>query len=102
MIVTHFAKVSALYPQVVISMLSERLENLPFAILYTSFSVWPRDHYMPLQRFTIGVCHALLQFPHKGPACIAKISQQRPPLATCGSQAKYRANPHSLEQDTLL
>jgi hypothetical protein len=54
MIVVHFAKVSALYPRVVISSLHERLENLIFAILYTSFGVWPRDHYMPLQRFTMG------------------------------------------------
>jgi hypothetical protein len=25
-----------------------------FAILYTSFGVWPSDHYMPLQRSTMG------------------------------------------------
>jgi hypothetical protein len=54
MIVVFFGKVSALYPRVVISSLSKRLENLIFAILYTSFGVWPKDHYMSLQRFTIG------------------------------------------------
>jgi hypothetical protein len=54
MIVVHFAKVSALHPRVVISLLAEQLENLLFAILYTSFGVWPRDHYMPLQRFIMG------------------------------------------------
>jgi hypothetical protein len=43
---------STLYPRVVISLLAKRLENLLFAILYTSFGVWPRDHYMPLQRLT--------------------------------------------------
>jgi hypothetical protein len=53
MIVVNFVKVSILYP-LVISMLAKRLENLLFAIIYTSFGVWPRDHYMPLQRFNIG------------------------------------------------
>jgi hypothetical protein len=53
MIVVHFAKVSDLYPRVVISSLHGRLENPPFAILYTFFGVWPRDHYMMLQRFTV-------------------------------------------------
>jgi hypothetical protein len=38
----------------VISSLCGRLQNLLFAILYIYFGVWPRDHYMPLQRFTIG------------------------------------------------
>jgi hypothetical protein len=33
MIVVHFAKVSVLYPRVVISSLAKRLENLLFAIL---------------------------------------------------------------------
>jgi hypothetical protein len=31
--VVHFAKVSTLYPQVVISLLAKRLDNLLFAIL---------------------------------------------------------------------
>jgi hypothetical protein len=54
MIVVHFTKVSTLYPHIVILSLDERLENLLFAIFYTSFGVWPRDHYMQLQRVTIG------------------------------------------------
>jgi hypothetical protein len=54
MIVVHFAKVNALYPRVVISSLAKQLENLFFVILYTFFGVWPRDHYMPLQKFTMG------------------------------------------------
>jgi hypothetical protein len=33
MIVVHFAKVSTLYPHVVITSLAKRLENLLFAIL---------------------------------------------------------------------
>jgi hypothetical protein len=73
MIVVHFAKVSALYPHIVISSLAKRLEKPPFCHSYTSFGVWPKDHYMPLQRLTTGrmpglakVVHstiALLRFP---------------------------------------
>jgi hypothetical protein len=54
MIVTHFAKVSTLYPRVVISSLAKRVEKSPFCHSYTSFGVWPRDRYKPLQRFTMG------------------------------------------------
>jgi hypothetical protein len=43
-----------MYPRVVISSLIGRLENLIFAIIYTSFGVWLRDHYISLQRFTMG------------------------------------------------
>jgi hypothetical protein len=42
------------YPQVVISSLAKRLEKPPFYHSYTSFGVWPKDHYMPLERFTMG------------------------------------------------
>jgi hypothetical protein len=38
----------------VISFLAKRIEKPPFCHSYTSFGVWPRDHYMLLQRFTIG------------------------------------------------
>jgi hypothetical protein len=54
MIVIHFAKVSDMYPRVVISLLARRLENHIFTILYTSFSIWHRYHYMLLQRFSMG------------------------------------------------
>jgi hypothetical protein len=54
MVVVHFAKVSALYPRVVISLLAKQLEKPHFCHSYTSFGVWPRDHYMSLQRFTMG------------------------------------------------
>jgi hypothetical protein len=43
-----------MYPRVVISSLAKRLEKPPLCHSYTSFGVWPRDHYMPLQRFTMG------------------------------------------------
>jgi hypothetical protein len=52
-----------MYLQVVILSLAKWLENLILAIPYTSFGVWPRDHYMLLQKSTIGVCHALLWSP---------------------------------------
>jgi hypothetical protein len=54
MTVVHFTKVSTLYLWVVISPLTKRLEKPPFCHSYTSFGVWPIDHYMPLQRFTMG------------------------------------------------
>jgi hypothetical protein len=54
MTVVHFAKVSALYPRVVISSLDKRLEKPPFCHSYISFGAWPTDDYMPLQRFTMG------------------------------------------------
>jgi hypothetical protein len=73
MTVVHIAKVSTLYPRVVISSLAKQLEKAPFYHSYTSFGAWPRDHYMSLQRFTMGrmpsfakvVCStiALLRFP---------------------------------------
>jgi hypothetical protein len=73
MIVVHFAKVSVLYPRVVILSLAKRLEKPLFYHSYTSFGSWPRDHYILLQRFTMGrmlglakvVCStiALLRFP---------------------------------------
>jgi hypothetical protein len=53
MTVVHFAKVSTLYPRVVISSLAKRLEKPHFCHSYNFFDVWPRDHYMSLQRFTM-------------------------------------------------
>jgi hypothetical protein len=46
------------------------------------------------------------KFPSKGPACSAKDSLAKAPLAPCGSgiftkyDTKSDANPHSTEQDT--
>jgi hypothetical protein len=54
MTVVHFTKISAMYPSIVISSLIGWLENLIFTILYTFFGVWPKNHYMSLQRFTMG------------------------------------------------
>jgi hypothetical protein len=101
MIVIHFAKVSTLYPRVVISSLRGRLENLLFAILYTSFGVWPRDHYMSLQRSTTGVSHASLWFPRPWvPACSAKVSSGLKPLLHLVDQITLCIFPHTTEQDS--
>jgi hypothetical protein len=54
MIVVQFVKVSAMYPRVVISALAKQLGKPPFCYSYTSFGAWPRDHYMSLQKFTMG------------------------------------------------
>jgi hypothetical protein len=76
MTVVHFTKVSALYPRVVISSLAEQLEKPPFCHSYTSFGVWPRDHYISLQRFTMGhmpglakVVHDTIVLHHKKVTC---------------------------------
>jgi hypothetical protein len=83
MIVVHFAKVSIMYPRVVISSLAKRLEKHPFCRSYTSFGVWPRDHYMLLQRSTTRVCHALLQFLKQTvPSCSANVSRSNIPSCT--------------------
>jgi hypothetical protein len=53
-----------MYPRVVTLSLVKRLENLPIAMPAKAQShfhgVRPGDHYMTLQRFIAGVCHALL------------------------------------------
>jgi hypothetical protein len=38
----------------VISSLAKQLGKPPFCHSYTSFGVWPRDHYEPLRRITMG------------------------------------------------
>jgi hypothetical protein len=98
------AKVSALYPRVVISSLAKRLEKPPFYHSYTSFGVWLGDYYIPLQRFTI--CHmpsfakvvrgniAMLWFP--GVVCGITA-----PLTPCEPRRVTTSISHSSEQVTL-
>jgi hypothetical protein len=97
MIVVHSAEVSILYPRVVISSLAKPTTR-----------VWPRDHYMLLQRPTTGVCHALLRILTQcGPACSAEVSHIRWPLLHHVVQAVHKechidgSHPHSTEHDTL-
>jgi hypothetical protein len=87
------------------------LENLLSAILYTSIGVWPRDHYMLLQRSTIWVCHALLWFIEQTVhTCSAKVSRTNIPSCTMWlrqftkyvTKTDHRVwcHPHSTEHDT--
>jgi hypothetical protein len=82
----QFIKVSAPYPRVVIPLLANRLEP-PFCHSYTTFGVWPKDHYMPLQKFTMDrmpslanvVCGtiAMLRF-------LGLVHGTMAPLVSCG------------------
>jgi hypothetical protein len=66
-------KGSTMYPRVVISSLAKRLAKPPFCHSYTFFSVWPRDHYIPLQMSTTEACHAFLRFPTKALRAVLSI-----------------------------
>jgi hypothetical protein len=104
MIVLHFAKVSTPYPRVVISSLAKQLKKHLFWHSYTSFSVWPRDHYMSLQSFTMGrmpllakvVCGtiAMLRFP-------GVVHSTTAPLALCEHGRVIMPISHSSEQGLL-
>jgi hypothetical protein len=94
-----------------ISSLAKRLWKPSFCHSYTSFGVWPRDHYMLLQRSTTGVCHALLWFPEQTiPACSAKVSRTNVPSCTMWFRQftkhvtkydhKVWCHPHSTEHHT--
>jgi hypothetical protein len=89
MTIIHFAKVSALYSRVVILSLAERLEKPPFCHSYTSFGVWPRDHYMSLQRFTMG-CMSGKAKVVRGTIAMQKflgvVCGTTAPLAPCGPE----------------
>jgi hypothetical protein len=88
MTVVCFAKVNVLYPLVVISMLAKRIENLLFAIL-TIFGAWPRDHYMALQRFTMGRMPGLAMVVHGTIAMLrflGVVLGTMAPLTPCGPE----------------
>jgi hypothetical protein len=56
---------------------------------------------MSLQRFTIGVRHALLRFPlTSGPACSAKDSPDLGPLLHLMDQIMFCVFPHIIERDS--
>jgi hypothetical protein len=99
MIVLHFAKVSVLYPCVVISSLIGRLENILFLFFTLPLVYAPEITtycYNGLIQEYVVLCY---DFPNKGPTCTAKVFLAKAPLAPCGSQVKYHAIPHSPEQD---
>jgi hypothetical protein len=70
----------------VISSLAKRLEKRPFCHSYTSFGVWPRDDYMPLQRFTMGRMSGLAKVVHGTIAMLrfpGVVRGTMTPLAPC-------------------
>jgi hypothetical protein len=105
MIVVHIAKVSALYPRVVISSLRGRLENFLFTILYTSFGVWPRDHYMRLQRFTMDRMPGLAKVVHGTIAMLRFPGVVRDTTASpapCGPERMTMCHTQFLWQNQVL
>jgi hypothetical protein len=111
MVVVYSTEVSTLYPRVVISSLAEQLENLLFAILYTSF-------FCMAQRSL----HAVTKVYYRGMSCFATVPEQTVPACSakvsCTNVPSYTmwfwqvtkyvtkydhkvwCHPHSIEHDT--
>jgi hypothetical protein len=88
MTVVYFAKVSALYPRVLILSLAKRLENT-FFHSYTTYGVWPRYHYMSLQRFIMGRMPGLAKVVRGTKAMLrflGVVCGTTTPLAPCGPE----------------
>jgi hypothetical protein len=104
MTVVHFAKVSALYPRVLISALAKRLEKPPFCYSYSFFGVWPRDLYLPLQRFTMGRMPGLAKVV-RGTIAILRfprvVRDTTTSLVPCESRRVTTPISHSSKQYTL-
>jgi hypothetical protein len=98
-------KSSVMYPRVVISSLSRRLEKPPFCHSCTSFSVWPKDHYMSLQRSTIRYVILCYGIPNKlSPLPVLRFPAQTTPLAPCGlvrSQSMMKDRSQSMMSSPL-
>jgi hypothetical protein len=104
MIVVHFAKISTLYPRVVISSLAKRLEKPPFSHSYASFGVCPIDHYMMLQRFTMDRMPSLAKLVHGTISMLrfpGVVRSTTDPLAPCEPRWVTTSISHSSEQGTL-
>jgi hypothetical protein len=104
MTVIRFAKVSVLYPRVVISLLAKRLEKPLFCHSYTSFGVWPRDYYMLLQRFTMGCMLGLAKVVRGTIATLrfpGVVHNTTAPIAPCEPWWVTTPISHSSEQGTL-
>jgi hypothetical protein len=105
MTVVDIAKVSTLYPRVVISSLAKWLEKPPFCHSYTSFGVWPRDHYMSLERFTMTHMPGLAKVVRSTITMLRipwVVHGTTAPLAPCEPRWVITPVFHSSEQDTLL
>jgi hypothetical protein len=104
MTVVHFPKVSILYTLVVISSLAEQLVKPPFCHPYTSFGVWHKDHYMPLQRFTMGRMPGLAKVVHNTIAMLrfpGVVHGTTAPLALCEPRRVTTPISHSSNQGIL-
>jgi hypothetical protein len=104
MIVVHFAKVSTLYPWVVISSLAKRQEKPPVCHSCTSFGVWPRDRYMSLERFTMGHMPGLAKLVRGTIAMLRspeEVHGSTTPLAPCDPVKVTTPISHSSKQGTL-
>jgi hypothetical protein len=100
MTVVHITKVSTLYPRVVISSLAKQLEKHPFCHSYTFFGAWPKDHYMPLQRFTMGRMLGLAKVVHSTIAMLrfpGVVRGTMTPLAPCEPRRVTTPISHSSE-----
>jgi hypothetical protein len=104
MTIVHFAKVSIMYPRVVISSLTKRLEKPHFCHSYTYFGVWLIDYYIPLQRFTIGRISSLAKVV-RGTIAMLRIlgvvNGTMTPLTPCEPRRLTTSISHSSEQDIL-
>jgi hypothetical protein len=104
MTVVYFANVSTLYPWVVISSLAKWLEKPSFYHCYTFFGVWPGDHYMPLQRYTMGHMPGLAKVVCGAIAMLRFLKAVRgttTPLAPCEPRRVTTPIFHSSEQGAL-
>jgi hypothetical protein len=93
-----------MYSRVLISSLAKWLEKPLFCHSYTFFHVWPRDHYMPLQRFTMGHMPGLAKVVHSSIAMLrflGVVCDTTAPLAPCEPRWVTTPNSHSSEQGTL-
>jgi hypothetical protein len=81
-----------MYPRVVISLLAKRLEKSPFCPSYTSFDVCPRDHYMPLQRFSMGRLPGLAKVSRGSRGTTAPLASCEPGRVTSTQMVKTPTN----------
>jgi hypothetical protein len=111
MTVVHFAKVSALYPQVVISSLAKQLVKPPFLPLlhfpwcmaHRSLHVITKVYYRSMSCFAMVSQQTaplvVLRFPaHSGPFCTMWFSQFTQNVTK--TNHKDRSHPHTTEHDT--
>jgi hypothetical protein len=93
MIVVHIAMFSTQYPQIAISPLAKRLENLLFPFFTLPLLYGPQIATHRHKGFILEYVMLCYDFITKSPACSAKDSPTQAPLAPCGSQVASYAIP---------